>query len=95
MREEKKYLDEEWGDLPLPDQEKAWQKMQHLLDEDNKRRPLLPVWLQRYGGFALVLIGLGVAGSYLFTSDTDSIRTSTSSFIQIRTSCGATSSPPK
>ena len=78
MREEKKYLDEEWGGLPLPDQEKAWQKMQQLLDEDNKRRPLLPVWLQRYGGFALLLIGLGVAGSYWFTSDTDSIRTSTS-----------------
>ena len=59
MSEEKRYLDEQWNDLPLPDGDLAWQKMELLLDKDKKRR-VLPFWFWRYAGLGLLLIGLSV-----------------------------------
>lgn len=47
MKDEQPYNDEQWSDLPLPDADKAWQKMEQLLDKDERRRPLLPWWLLR------------------------------------------------
>ena len=41
MSEDKKYKDELWNDLPLPDSKLAWEKMEVLLDKDGKRRQIV------------------------------------------------------
>jgi hypothetical protein len=61
MKDDKTYVDEQWDDLPLPDGNTAWQRMELLLDEEEKRRRVLPFWLWRYGGLSLLLAGLLVA----------------------------------
>ncbi|RYZ27409.1 MAG: hypothetical protein EOO10_12795, partial [Chitinophagaceae bacterium] len=65
MSEEKQYLDEHWDDVPLPDEELAWQKMQLLMDENKKRRRVLPFWFWRYARMGLLLTVLGIGGWYL------------------------------
>lgn len=62
MSEEKRYHDEEWDDLPLPDADMAWQKMEVLLDEDKKRRRVLPFWFWRNAGLGLLLVGIMAGG---------------------------------
>lgn len=66
MSEEKQYNDQ-WDDLPLPDGNVAWQKMELLLDKKEKRR-VVPVWFWRYAGFSLLLIGLTFGGWLLLQS---------------------------
>lgn len=60
MTEDPRY--EEQSDLPLPDRDAAWQKMAALLDEEERRRPLLPIWFWRYAVPALLLVGAAVGG---------------------------------
>jgi hypothetical protein len=64
MSEEKQYMDEQWDDLPLPDGELAWEKMEVLLDKDKKRR-IVPLWFWRYGVLGLLLFGLA-AGAWMW-----------------------------
>ena len=60
MKDDKPYIDEQWNDLPLPDADKAWQRMELLLDEDKKRRRVLPFWA--WGGLGLLLTGMAIGG---------------------------------
>jgi len=62
MSEDKRHLDEGWDDLPLPDANAAWQKMEVLLDEDKKRRRVLPFWFWRNAGLGLLLVGIMAGG---------------------------------
>lgn len=70
MSEEKRYNDEQWDDLPLPDGELAWQKMELLLDKDKKRR-VVPFWFWRYAGLGLILIGLSVGAWFMWGKTED------------------------
>jgi hypothetical protein len=91
MKDEKAYQDEQWNDLPLPDADKAWQKMELLLDEDKKRRRLLPFWFWRYGGLALLLVGLAVGGWYWWQAGSTTDAGAQQESVKSRT---ATSTPP-
>lgn len=54
-------LNQQWIDLPLPDENMAWADMKRRLDEEEKRR-VIPFWLTGCAGWALlgiVLLGLG------------------------------------
>ena len=66
MSEEKQYSDQ-WDNLPLPDGDVAWQKMELLLGKEEKRR-IVPVWFWRYAGLSLFVIGLAVGGWLLLQS---------------------------
>jgi hypothetical protein len=56
---------EKMNDLPLPDSEAAWQKMEQLLDEEDKKRRIIPpVFLNCAGWGALLLVAL-IAGWFL------------------------------
>jgi hypothetical protein len=52
-------LTQQWNDLPLPDENRAWADMKRRLEEDDDK-PLLPFWLRGCAGWAL--LGLFVAG---------------------------------
>ncbi len=56
-------MDQQFNDLPLPDQETSWQKMKELLDEgDDDDRILPPIFLRSCMGWGiLLLVGLTVA----------------------------------
>ena len=61
-------LKEQLNDLPLPDMEQSWQKMELLLeDEDDRRRIIPPIFLRGCAGFGLLL--LLVAAWFLFRPD--------------------------
>jgi hypothetical protein len=54
-------LNQNWNDLPLPDENMAWLDMKRRLDKDEKRR-FLPFWLTGCAGWGLLgilLLGLG------------------------------------
>jgi hypothetical protein len=68
MSEEKKYLDDQWDDLPIPGSEISWQKMELLLDKEEKRRRVIPFWFWRYAGVGLLLMGVVIGGWFLLYS---------------------------
>src|SRR5688572_1286801 len=54
-------LKQQWSDLPLPDENVAWEDMKRRLEEDDERRPF-PFWLNGCAGWGLLgilLLGLG------------------------------------
>jgi hypothetical protein len=54
MNENQPYRqDDEWSDLPLPGQDESWEKMEALLDKEEKRRVIPPFFLN-CAGIALV-----------------------------------------
>lgn len=57
--------DEQWDDMPLPNEDAAWQKMNLLLEKEEKRCRFLPFWLWRYGLAGLLLFGLATGGYFL------------------------------
>lgn len=57
-------FDESFSELPLPDENLAWQNMEVLLDKDSPRRAMPPVWLKSCAGWVAVL--LLVAGGVYF-----------------------------
>jgi len=68
------HLQQHWTDLPLPDEDKAWDDMRRRLEEDDDDRPIIVWW--RRGCFLWGLLLLVVFGSGLwlvkkkyFTSD--------------------------
>lgn len=68
MSDQLPYKDEQWNELPLPDSETSWQKMELLLDKDKKRR--VPFWWWRYAALALLLAGVGT-GIWLWVGRND------------------------
>ena len=54
-------LNQQWADLPLPDENMAWADMKRRLDEKEKRR-IIPFWWTGCAGWGLLgilLLGLG------------------------------------
>ena len=57
---------EQFNDLPMPDAEQSWQKMKQLLDEDNNnRRPVIPVFLKSCAGWGFLLLLTGAAAWFM------------------------------
>ena len=54
-------LAQQWNDLPLPDENMAWDDMKRRLDEDDNDR-IIPIWLRGCGIWALVGIVLIAIG---------------------------------
>lgn len=61
--------DHEHDDLNLPDEEKAWQKMKKMLDEENDDRAIIPVFVRSCVGWGLLLIGILAAGWLILRPD--------------------------
>jgi hypothetical protein len=78
MSENLPYHDEQWDDLPLPNEEEAWQKMQHLLEEKERRRRFFPLWFWRYGLLGILVAGLATGG-YFFLAKNGKTPTETTS----------------
>ena len=55
-------------DIPLPDQEKAWQLMKEKLEEDKKRR-LLPPFVLNCAGWGVLLLLLMAGAWFIFKKD--------------------------
>ena len=64
MSENLPHHDEQWDDLPLPNEEEAWQKMQLLLEQKDKRRRL-PFWFWQFTLLG-ILVGGMATGGYFF-----------------------------
>jgi len=68
------HLQQHWTDLPLPDENKAWEDMRRRLEEDDDDRPII-VWWRRgcllWGLLLLVIFGSGLwlIKKKYFTSD--------------------------
>lgn len=60
---------EEMNELPVPDQEQAWQDMKRRLEEDRDRRFIPPVWLKSCAGLALGLLLLSLGGWFLWKKE--------------------------
>ncbi len=56
--------------MPLPDGEKAWQKMKGLLDKEDDRRRALPFWFWEYALVVLLLVGTAAGGYWLLNRKT-------------------------
>lgn len=65
MIDQPPYNNEPWDDLPLPDAEASWQKMKLLLEEDERRRRIVPLPFWRYAGLAMLMIALIAGGWWL------------------------------
>jgi hypothetical protein len=64
MSERSRYeeMDEQFNDLPMPDDEASWQKMKELLDDDDDNIVPPPVFLRSCLGWGiLLLVGLTIA----------------------------------
>lgn len=61
-------LDQHFSHLPLPDENRAWEQMEALLDkeEDKDRFIVLPPFLQGCGGWALLLLLVVGTGLWLY-----------------------------
>ena len=70
MSEHTHHHDEPWDDMPLPNQEEAWQKMKLLLDKEEERR-LVPFWFWRYALLGLLLFGTATGGYFLLNRTGD------------------------
>ncbi|HEY1021449.1 MAG TPA: hypothetical protein VGE06_04020, partial [Flavisolibacter sp.] len=68
----------QWDDLPLPNEEEAWQKMQRLLEEKDRRRRLLPFWFWRYGLLGILVVGLATGGYFFLAKKGEASRETTS-----------------
>src|SRR6478672_5417722 len=52
-------LRDQLNELPLPDENQAWEKMSLLLDEDDEDRIVPPIFLRSCLGWGLLLLALG------------------------------------
>src|SRR5687768_771222 len=83
MSDEQRYHDEQWDDLPLPDSDQAWQKMELLLEKEEKRRRVIPFWFWRYAAPALLMVGLAVGLWLWIDGDQKEVSTNTSSELRV------------
>lgn len=60
------YNDNHFDDLPNED--RSWEKMNRMLDEDDRRRRAVPFWF-RFSALGVLLLGLGFAGWMMFSGD--------------------------
>lgn len=70
MNEHLPYEDEiikRLDDLPLPNEDVAWEDMKHRLEKDDKDRPIIPPLLKGCGGYVLLSLVLMLA--FLFIVD--------------------------
>ena len=80
-------MDQQFNDLPLPDEEASWQKMKELLDKDDDDRIVPPVFLKSCLGWGIFLL-VGLAVTWLIVRpeqwwrETKTVRTSPSEKIQ-------------
>jgi hypothetical protein len=54
-------LNQQWNDLPLPDENMAWEDMNRRLEEDDDK-PITPLWLRGcglWGMLSVILLGFG------------------------------------
>ena len=58
-------LNKQAGDLPLPDIDHSWQKMEAMLNEDKRRRTIIPYF--RYAIWGLLCLAVA-GGSWYFIS---------------------------
>lgn len=77
MSENLPHHDEQWDDLPLPNEEEAWQKMQLLLEQKDKRRRL-PFWFWQFTLLG-ILVGGMATGGYFFLAKKGKVPTETTS----------------
>lgn len=68
------HLQQHWTDLPLPDENKAWEDMRRRLEEDDDDRPIIAWWRRGcllWGLLLLVIFGSGLwlVKKKYFTSD--------------------------
>ena len=68
------HLQQHWADLPLPDENKAWEDMRRRLEEDDDDRPIIAWWRRGcllWGLLLLVIFGSGLwlIWKKYFTSD--------------------------
>ncbi len=57
------HLQQHWADLPLPDENKAWEDMRRRLEEDDDDRPIIAWWRRGcllWGLLLLVIFGSGL-----------------------------------
>src|SRR6185295_10545160 len=70
MSEHLPYEDEllkQLAELPLPNEDIAWEDMRRRLEKDDQDRPAIPPVLKGCGGYALLLLLLLIA--FLFIAD--------------------------
>jgi hypothetical protein len=63
MRKHLRYdeMDQKFSDLPLPDEDVAWQKMNEMLDKDDNDPPVFPVLFRSCFGWGIALmLGAGI-----------------------------------
>lgn len=66
------FMDGQWSDLPVPDGEQAWQKMNALLDGEDKKRPIVPpLFLRSCALWGTLLLTVAAALWFLFTGNAD------------------------
>jgi hypothetical protein len=62
-------LAQQLADLPLPDEERAWEDMRRRLEEEDDR--IIPIWLRGCGLWGLLVVVLLGLGWWLFWYDKD------------------------
>lgn len=62
-------LAKQWSDLPLPDENMAWEDMKRRLEEDDDD-PIVPLWLRGCGLWGLLLLTLSGLGWWFFQKNT-------------------------
>jgi cytoskeletal protein RodZ len=72
-------MDDNFNDLPLPDEEVAWQKMKELLNQDEKdKRRVIPLLFRTLVGWTiLLLVGVTVAWLLIRPGKTVSVKNKT------------------
>jgi hypothetical protein len=68
MKEPIGYNDDRFSDLP--DADASWEKMKQLLDDDDRRRRVIPFWL-RWAGLGVLFAGVMAAGWFFLAKDPD------------------------
>ena len=62
--------DQKMNDLPLPDSEASWQNMKQKLDEDDRRRRIIPPFILNCAAWSLLGIALLAGGWFIYNQVT-------------------------
>ena len=58
--------DQKLNDLPLPDSEASWQNMKQKLDDEDKKRRIIPPFILNCAAWSLLAVGLLAGGWFLY-----------------------------